>query len=74
MGEAKIGGGGKSPIVESVPLAPTRDGRDDASRVHPTHAVIAGVCDIDVPGRVHRHAIRIIELGSARRAAIAGIA
>ena len=49
-------------------------GGDDAVRAHAAYAPVEGVGDVQVPRRVHRHALGPVQPCAARRSAIAQIA
>ena len=50
----ELGGGGGATVSEIASAAGASHSGNDAGRVHLADALILGVCDVEIPGRVHR--------------------
>ena len=66
--------GRRTAVPAVAPFARARHRRDRAGRVHPAHAVVPLVRDIQIARRVHRQVFGVCELGAGRRTAVPAVA
>ena len=62
--------GRRAAVPTVAPDVRARDRRDHARRVHLAHAVVRGVCDVEVARHVHRYALWVGEFRVGGRAAV----
>src|SRR5208282_5051307 len=67
----KLGLRGRTVVAAEARYPSARDGGDDAVGADLADPVVAGVGDVEVAGGVHRDALRMVELGSRGRTAVA---
>ena len=71
----QLGGGGRAAVAAVARGSVAGDGGDHAgSAIHLADAVVVSVGDEEVPGRVHRHALRGRQLGGGGLAAVPAVA